>query len=199
MSGRAASPATRSACATHAPLPDGGERIILATDRRLGAYLPAWTPVPATSSGQLASATAPATDYEFTLIEMRMNSKARAKGRPRSRRRSSSTTTPRPLLWTITPAHRRICRTSRTIDDRAERSDVSTMAFSRAGRSCCSRSSQRHRGRQRACRCGHRSRTGRPSVSCCSQKVRRQRAADQTARRRSIGPCGWTTSTARTC
>src|SRR5262245_31377740 len=44
--------------AYHAPLPDGGERIILATDRRLGAYLPAWTPVPATSSGQVASAPA---------------------------------------------------------------------------------------------------------------------------------------------
>src|SRR5437867_1270752 len=41
-------------------LPDGGERIILATDRRLGAYSAAWTP--ATS--------VPATDYEFTLIEI---------------------------------------------------------------------------------------------------------------------------------
>src|SRR4029450_11676823 len=45
--------------AYHAPLPDGGERIILATDRRLGAYLPACTPVTATSSGSQASAPAP--------------------------------------------------------------------------------------------------------------------------------------------
>jgi hypothetical protein len=67
--------------AYHAPLPDGGERIILATDRRLGAYLPAWTPVPSTSSGELASATAPATDYEFTLIEMRMNSTGSGEGK----------------------------------------------------------------------------------------------------------------------
>jgi hypothetical protein len=67
--------------AYHAPLPDGGERIILATDRRLGAYLPAWTPVTATSSGSEASATAAATDYEFTLIEMRMNSKGSGEGK----------------------------------------------------------------------------------------------------------------------
>src|SRR4029453_11254921 len=67
--------------AYHAPLPDGGERIILATDRRLGAYLPAWTPVTATSSGSEASAAAAATDYEFTLIEMRMNSKGSGEGK----------------------------------------------------------------------------------------------------------------------
>jgi hypothetical protein len=67
--------------AYHAPLPDGGERIILATDRRLGAYLPAWTPVTATSSGSEASAAAAATDYEFTLIEMRMNSKGWGEGK----------------------------------------------------------------------------------------------------------------------
>jgi hypothetical protein len=63
--------------AYHAALPDGGERIILATDRRLGAYLPAWTPVTATPS----SATAAATDYDFTLIEMRMNSKGSGEGK----------------------------------------------------------------------------------------------------------------------
>src|SRR4029450_7931406 len=67
--------------AYHAPLPDGGERIILATDRRLGAYLPAWTPVTATSSGSEAPAAAAATDYEFTLIEMRMNSKGWGEGK----------------------------------------------------------------------------------------------------------------------
>jgi hypothetical protein len=67
--------------AYHAALPDGGERIILATDRRLGAYSPAWTPVTATPSGPEVSATAAATDYDFTLIEMRMNSKGSGEGK----------------------------------------------------------------------------------------------------------------------
>jgi hypothetical protein len=67
--------------AYHASLPDGGERIILATDRRLGAYSPAWTPVTATPSGPEVSATTAATDYEFTLIEMRMNSKGSGEGK----------------------------------------------------------------------------------------------------------------------
>jgi hypothetical protein len=53
------------------PLPDGGERIILATDRRLGAYTAAWTPV----------TSAPATDYEFTLIEIRLNAKGAGEGK----------------------------------------------------------------------------------------------------------------------
>ena len=42
------------------PLPDGSERIILASDRRLGAY----TRVEGTTA-------APETDYTFTLIELR--------------------------------------------------------------------------------------------------------------------------------
>jgi hypothetical protein len=42
--------------------PDGGQRIILATDRRFGVHTPAWTPV----------ATTAATDYEFTVFEMRL-------------------------------------------------------------------------------------------------------------------------------
>jgi hypothetical protein len=66
--------------AYHAPLPDGGERIILATDRRLGAFQPAWTPVMA-ASGEEASAKAVATEYEFTLIEMHMNSKGSGEGK----------------------------------------------------------------------------------------------------------------------
>ena len=57
--------------AYHAPLPDGGERIILATDRRLGAYTAAWKPVAAT----------PVTDYEFTLIEIRLDSKGLGGGK----------------------------------------------------------------------------------------------------------------------
>jgi hypothetical protein len=51
--------------AHHTPLPDGGERIIIATDRRLGADTSGWQPV----------ATATRTDYEFTVFEIRMNSK----------------------------------------------------------------------------------------------------------------------------
>src|SRR5207245_97422 len=46
-------------------LPDGSERIILATDRRLGAYSAAWTPATPAS----------VTDYAFTLIEIRLNAK----------------------------------------------------------------------------------------------------------------------------
>jgi hypothetical protein len=52
-------------------LPDGGERIILATDRRLGAYSAAWTP----------AAPAPVTDYAFTLIEIRLNAKGAGEGK----------------------------------------------------------------------------------------------------------------------
>lgn len=56
--------------AYHASLPNGGERIILATDRRLGAYSPAWKPV----------AASPVTDYEFTLIEIRLDSRGSGEG-----------------------------------------------------------------------------------------------------------------------
>lgn len=56
--------------AYHASLPNGGERIILATDRRLGAYSPAWRPVAASS----------VTDYEFTLIEIRLDSRGSGEG-----------------------------------------------------------------------------------------------------------------------
>jgi len=57
--------------AYHAPLPDGGERIVLATDRRLGAYSPAWKPVGATT----------VTEYEFTLVEIRLDSKGSGEGK----------------------------------------------------------------------------------------------------------------------
>jgi hypothetical protein len=56
--------------AYHARLSNGGERIILATDRRLGAYSPAWKPV----------AAAPVTDYQFTLIEIRLDSRGAGEG-----------------------------------------------------------------------------------------------------------------------
>jgi hypothetical protein len=52
-------------------LPDGGERIILATDRRLGAHIPAWKPV----------GTGPLTDYEFSLIEILLNAKGAGEGK----------------------------------------------------------------------------------------------------------------------
>jgi hypothetical protein len=52
-------------------LPGGGDRIILATDRRLGAYTPGWQPV----------ATTPATPYEFTLIEIRLDPKGLGEGK----------------------------------------------------------------------------------------------------------------------
>jgi hypothetical protein len=55
--------------AYHAALPDGGERIVLATDRRLGAYSPGWRPVAAP------------TDYEFTLLEIHLNAKGLGEGK----------------------------------------------------------------------------------------------------------------------
>jgi hypothetical protein len=51
-------------------LPDGGERIILATDRRLGEGTGGW---------KLAKATP--TDYGFTVIEIRMDSKGSGEGK----------------------------------------------------------------------------------------------------------------------
>ena len=53
------------------PLPNGGERIILASDRRLGADNPAWKP----------AAAAPPTDYEFTLLELRLDPKGNGEGK----------------------------------------------------------------------------------------------------------------------
>jgi hypothetical protein len=48
--------------AWHAALPGGAERIVLASDRRLGAYTSAWK-----STGDM-----PETDYAFTVIELRV-------------------------------------------------------------------------------------------------------------------------------
>ena len=58
--------------AYRAPLPDGGERIILATDRRLGAHTAGWAPAPTAT---------PVTDYEFTVIEMRLDPKGLGEGK----------------------------------------------------------------------------------------------------------------------
>jgi hypothetical protein len=57
--------------AWHVPLPDGGERIVLATNRRLGGSVPGWNPVAAPT----------VTDYEFTLIEIRLNTKGLGEGK----------------------------------------------------------------------------------------------------------------------
>jgi len=57
--------------AWHAPMPTGGERIILATNRALG------TPDPQ----QKPAANEPATSYEFTVIELRVNAKGLGEGK----------------------------------------------------------------------------------------------------------------------
>jgi hypothetical protein len=57
--------------AYHAPLPDGGERIILGTDRRLGGSSPSW---------KLLAVSTP-TDYEFTLVEIRLDPKGSGEGK----------------------------------------------------------------------------------------------------------------------
>ena len=67
--------------AYHASLPEGSERIILATDRRLGVYTTAWKPVGTAGLGAEALAQAAATDYEFTFIEMRLDSKGAGEGK----------------------------------------------------------------------------------------------------------------------
>ena len=53
------------------PLPDGGDRIILATSRVLGGGSTQWKPV----------GTEPATEYEFTVIELRLNAKGLGEGK----------------------------------------------------------------------------------------------------------------------
>jgi hypothetical protein len=64
--------------AYHASSPGGGERIILATDRRLGAYSPAWKL--AAPAGTEASAKEPA-DYEFTFVEIHLDAKGAGEGK----------------------------------------------------------------------------------------------------------------------
>ncbi len=65
--------------AYHAPWPGGGERIVLATDRRLGAYSPGWTP--AVGADASAKPAAEATDYDFTLVEIRLDGKGSGEGK----------------------------------------------------------------------------------------------------------------------
>ena len=58
--------------AVRLPQPDGGARILLLTDRRLGAWNNSW---------KLATADTGAPDYEFSLIELRLNSKGEGEGK----------------------------------------------------------------------------------------------------------------------
>ena len=53
------------------PQPDGGERIVLATDRRVGMWSNLW---------QTAAPIAPS-DYTFSIIELRVNAKGEGEGR----------------------------------------------------------------------------------------------------------------------
>jgi hypothetical protein len=64
--------------AYHASSSGGGERIVLATDRRLGAYSPAWKL--AGSVGAEAPATGPA-DYEFTVVEIHLDARGNGEGK----------------------------------------------------------------------------------------------------------------------
>ena len=57
--------------ATRVPLPTGGERVILATDRQLGTNSAAWQPNVPIASG----------DDEFTIIEIRFDAKGVGEGK----------------------------------------------------------------------------------------------------------------------
>ncbi len=57
--------------AVRLPQPDGGERVLLITDRRLGAWNDAWKP-----AGSAAS-----TNYEFSVIELHLKAKGDGEGK----------------------------------------------------------------------------------------------------------------------
>lgn len=54
------------------PQPDGGERILLLTDRRLSPWSPFWKP---------AAPSQTSTDYEFSMIELRVNAQGLGDGK----------------------------------------------------------------------------------------------------------------------
>jgi hypothetical protein len=56
--------------AVRLPEPGGGQRIILITDRRLGAWNDLWKPTTGTPN-----------NYEFSIIELRLNAKDEGEGR----------------------------------------------------------------------------------------------------------------------
>jgi hypothetical protein len=51
--------------------PDGSERILLITDRRLGAWNDLWKPI----------GTDAVSNYEFSVVELRLNSKGEGEGK----------------------------------------------------------------------------------------------------------------------
>jgi hypothetical protein len=53
------------------PQPDGGDRIILATDRRIGMWSNLWQPATGVT----------VTDYPFSIIELHVNAKGEGEGR----------------------------------------------------------------------------------------------------------------------
>jgi hypothetical protein len=57
--------------AYHLPVSDGGDRILLVTDRRLGGYTNGWKP----------AGNATPTDYDFTLLEIRLDPKGAGEGK----------------------------------------------------------------------------------------------------------------------
>ncbi len=57
--------------AYHVPFSDGGDRIVLVTDRRLGGYTNGWKP----------AGSATPTDYDFTLVEVRLDPKGSGEGK----------------------------------------------------------------------------------------------------------------------
>ena len=67
--------------AWHATLPDGTTRVVLVSDRRLGAYTNAWKPLAAEASAKAAAASAAETDYTFTLLELRVGAKGLIEGK----------------------------------------------------------------------------------------------------------------------
>jgi len=58
-------------CAVRLTEPDGSERILFITDRRLGAFNDLWKP----------AGSDPATNYEFSVVELRLNSKGEGEGK----------------------------------------------------------------------------------------------------------------------
>ena len=80
--------------------PEGGRRIVIATDRYIGF--------------EEARAQPRTIDYPFTLFEIRSTRTARAKEEWQSPRRSTSTRARTPSSWKTTPASPCACRISRS-------------------------------------------------------------------------------------
>ena len=57
--------------AQHIPFSDGGDRILLVTERKLGGYTNSWKP----------TGSATPTDYDFTVLEIRLDAKGAGEGK----------------------------------------------------------------------------------------------------------------------